>query len=94
MRMPQFVGLIGGKPGFAYYFCGLTEENDDQNQLVFLDPHLVRSSHATNSCDEPRTLDMAQLDPCFSFGFLIKSEADFYDFYWRLDQGSVLFAPN
>jgi hypothetical protein len=37
---------------------------------------------------------MAQLDPCFSFGFLVKSEADFYDLYWRLEQGSVLFAPN
>lgn len=25
MKLPSFVGLIGGKPRSAYYFCGLIE---------------------------------------------------------------------
>jgi cysteine protease ATG4 len=25
MKLPSFVGLIGGKPNYAYYFCGLVE---------------------------------------------------------------------
>ena len=30
MRLPSFVGLIGGKPGNAYYFCGLIDSNNDK----------------------------------------------------------------
>jgi hypothetical protein len=26
MKLPSFVGLVGGKPGFAYYFCGFIEK--------------------------------------------------------------------
>jgi hypothetical protein len=26
MKLPQFVGLLGGKPGYAYYICGTVEE--------------------------------------------------------------------
>jgi len=25
MKLPSFVGLIGGKPNYAYYFCGHIE---------------------------------------------------------------------
>ena len=25
MKLPSFVGLIGGKPNYAYYFCGVVE---------------------------------------------------------------------
>ena len=48
IKMPQFVGIVGGKPNFAYYFCGYIEkaidDADPLHQLIFLDPHIVRDS--------------------------------------------------
>lgn len=91
MRLPSFVGLIGGKPNFAYYFCGFIDKADtDQeplNQLIFLDPHIVRASSEPYSCSEPRILNMEQLDPCLSFGFLIKSEEEFLQLQVSLVEG-------
>ena len=31
MRLPSFVGLVGGKPNFAYYFCGYVEQPTELN---------------------------------------------------------------
>lgn len=63
MKLNQFVGLVGGKPNFAYYFCGFiekaVEDADPLNQLVFLDPHIVRQNGDPLSCLEPRTLHMS-----------------------------------
>ena len=64
MKLPSFVGLIGGKPNSAYYFCGLIEAPTEHltecvepiDQLLFLDPHIVRASSDTNSCSDPKTL--------------------------------------
>jgi len=56
MKLPSFIGLVGGKPRFAYYFVGHLERpagdgasseqanNDDTDRLVFLDPHYVNPS--------------------------------------------------
>ena len=57
MKLPSFIGLVGGKPRFAYYFVGHLERPadgvvvndvgasvgryDDTDRLVFLDPHYV-----------------------------------------------------
>ncbi len=38
MKLPQFVGIIGGKPKKAFYFVGMKEAED---KLIFLDPHIV-----------------------------------------------------
>ena len=80
--MPQFVGIVGGKPNFAYYFCGYIEkaidDADPLHQLIFLDPHIVRDSTQSFTCYEPRTLHLTELDPCLSFGFLVRNEDDFH----------------
>jgi len=85
MKLPSFVGLVGGQPRLAYYFCGLverpTESNQPEiNQLIYLDPHKVRTSNETKSCSQPKTLDMSKLDPCMSFGFHLRSEEEFIAF--------------
>jgi hypothetical protein len=82
MKLPSFVGLVGGKPNQAYYFCGFVEPPTETaatpvNELIFLDPHIVRESSSPHFCTEPRVLHMSMLDPCMSFGFLIKTEAEF-----------------
>lgn len=65
MKLKQFVGLVGGKPGNAYYFCGLLESPTESNQknelnkLVYLDPHKVRPSSDTRGCKDPRVLHMS-----------------------------------
>lgn len=74
MKLPSFVGMVGGKPKNAYYFCGHQDKADQSvNKLIFLDPHIIRSSSEPYSCTEPRVLEMSQLDPCLSFGFFIRT---------------------
>jgi len=52
MKLDSFIGLVGGKPRFAYYFVGHTErpagsetkpkgKRDEADRLIFLDPHFV-----------------------------------------------------
>jgi cysteine protease ATG4 len=38
-KIPQFNGMIGGKPSKALYFVGA-----DGEDLIYLDPHYVQSS--------------------------------------------------
>ena len=51
MKLPSFVGLVGGKPGNAYYFCGLLESPTESKQkpldkLIYLDPLLLECYEA------------------------------------------------
>ena len=53
MKLDSFVGLVGGKPKFAYYFIGHLEApagvnlnqnyklRNESDRLIFLDPHYV-----------------------------------------------------
>jgi hypothetical protein len=76
LEMPECVGMIGGRPGLAYYFVGFIE-----NTLVYLDPHFVQESiHSkaklkenlgTYSCKKHRIVDMSSIDTSVAFGFLI-----------------------
>ena len=85
MKLSSFVGLVGGKPRAAYYFCGFVERPTESqqpkiDQLIYLDPHKVRSSDSEKKCFEPKTLEMTELDPCMSFGFHLRSEEEFNAF--------------
>jgi len=96
MKLPCFRGLVGGKPNFAYYFVGMVQKPTEQmevgseslDRLLYLDPHFVRPSSAQgSSCSEPRSIHMSQLDPCMSFGFLLRTEADFEQFSAAMEAG-------
>lgn len=51
MKLDSFIGLVGGKPRFAYYFVGHTEKpageqsktKNEADRLIFLDPHFVNN---------------------------------------------------
>lgn len=70
MKHETFVGMVGGKPRSAYFFCGHIPAS---GQLLFLDPHLSRPDPQELICSEPSLASLQELDPCLSFGFLLKS---------------------
>ncbi|KAJ2962990.1 hypothetical protein NQZ79_g1999 [Umbelopsis isabellina] len=84
-RLPQFVGIAGGRPNSSLYFIGL--QGDD---LIYLDPHFSRSAIQTKSlneyeqtdfttyhCSIPRKVHISHLDPSMLLGFYCRTEADF-----------------
>jgi hypothetical protein len=44
MKIPQFVGAVGGRPNLAHYFVGGIQSNNNDAGLIYLDPHLVQST--------------------------------------------------
>lgn len=66
-------------------------------KMIYLDPHCVKSK-VTNlekeykkkpqkfHCDHARILDMSELDPSISFGFLLKSFSDFKSLQDQLEK--------
>ena len=135
MKLPSFIGLVGGKPRFAYYFVGQLEKpagvdldndddfisvdkndqynaqsaamnkdnsesntHDESDRLIFLDPHYVNpqvdftkditTQESLYHCKkEPRSIHMSNLDPCMSFGFLLKSHEEFLQFSNQIATG-------
>ena len=80
--MKHSLGAVGGTPGHSLYFTGIQYENDETGRLIYLDPHFVQKKvynlEAEYANDRwkfhnryPRTLEMRQLDPSLSFGFLL-----------------------
>ena len=64
MKLDSFIGLVGGKPRFAYYFVGHTERpagsepkpkgtRDEADRLIFLDPHFVNPQVDPETSYEP-----------------------------------------
>jgi hypothetical protein len=37
MKLPAFMGILGGKPGLAHYIVGYTNKS-----FIYLDPHCVK----------------------------------------------------
>ena len=74
-------------------------ESDSSDRLIFLDPHYVNAQLDFNKADfgsqsgifscqaDPRSIHMNQLDPCMTFGFLIKSQDEFAQFKEQLEVG-------
>eukprot|EP00347_Sterkiella_histriomuscorum_P012007 403370248 len=100
MQMPQFVGLVGGKPNKAFYFFGhIIDLDTNKVKLMFLDPHKVQDytydvetsydldvkEQAKFHTTEARLLKIKELDTCLGFGFLIKSLQDFNQFKTLLE---------
>ena len=42
MRLPAFMGILGGRPGLAHYIVGFTEKS-----FIYLDPHCVKKKEST-----------------------------------------------
>ncbi|KAJ1937888.1 Cysteine protease atg4, partial [Linderina macrospora] len=93
LTLPQSAGIAGGRPNSALYFAGFQGD-----ELVYLDPHYTRPAvphHADDqyskqdlesySCDTPRRIPVARIDPCMVFGFYCRSLEALIDLRTRID---------
>uniref|UniRef100_A0A4W3JSA6 Cysteine protease n=1 Tax=Callorhinchus milii TaxID=7868 RepID=A0A4W3JSA6_CALMI len=82
-KMPQSLGVLGGKPNNAYYFIGFIGD-----ELIYLDPHSTQAAVDTEedgSVDDhsyhcqrvPHRMKITQLDPSVALGFFCYTEKDF-----------------
>ncbi|KAL4648226.1 cysteine protease ATG4A isoform X1 [Arapaima gigas] len=94
-KMPQSLGVLGGKPNLAFYFIGFLGE-----ELIYLDPHttqLAVESEAGGAVDDqsyhcnrsPHRMKVTSLDPSVALGFFCKTEEDF-DSWCALVQQEIL----
>jgi cysteine protease ATG4 len=84
-KIPQFMGILGGKPRKAFFFVGAHHKSQ---QLIFLDPHMVQThvsdlngankhyylsnKHKYHSIDSSaRMVHLSKLDPCMSLAYLV-----------------------
>ncbi|KAH8688896.1 hypothetical protein BGW36DRAFT_365956 [Talaromyces proteolyticus] len=96
LKMPQSVGIAGGRPSASHYFIGA------QNPYFFyLDPHHTRpalepkepgQTYTQTELDSYHTrrlrrLHVDDMDPSMLVGFLIKDEHDWQD--WKQRAGSL-----
>mmetsp|Transcript_20325 Transcript_20325/g.56335 ORF Transcript_20325/g.56335 Transcript_20325/m.56335 type:complete len:433 (-) Transcript_20325:180-1478(-) len=80
LRLPQSVGIVGGRPGSSLYFIGTQDD-----QLLYLDPHFTRAAPTSTEdlptfhCDVVRHLHISQMDPSLAIGFLCPNEEEFWE---------------
>jgi cysteine protease ATG4 len=76
-RIPQCVGIIGGKPNASLYFVGTQDDN-----IFYLDPHFVQQAsmndgNSDNECHSSvLSMPFSHMDPCFVIGFLCSTRDD------------------
>ncbi|KAK3827890.1 MAG: hypothetical protein J3Q66DRAFT_276500 [Benniella sp.] len=88
-RMPQFMGIAGGRPGRSLYFVA-----SQGDELFYYDPHFVKpraTPEELGTCPVPsfhcsvvRSQEIIELDPSMLLGFLILSHDDLRDLQTRL----------
>ncbi|KAF9152584.1 Cysteine protease atg4b [Linnemannia schmuckeri] len=93
-RMPQFLGIAGGRPNRSLYFVA-----SQGDELFYYDPHFVKqrvTPEELGSCPMPsfhcpvvRTMHISELDPSMLLGFLIQSRDELDDLRVRLDRDMV-----
>ena len=94
------VGILGGRPGEAYYLVGLQD-----NYLIFLDPHntqpsvgpdlqSVKGAHMSYHESSAQKIHYSKLDPSLGFSFLIKREAHMEQFRQFMKNGKAIHGKN
>lgn len=88
LQLSCSVGIIGGKPRHSVYFIGHTVDG----KLLYLDPHSVQKAVSMDDCfprmadllsyhcTQPRFMDIGEMDPSMTIGFLIENIASFHQF--------------
>ncbi|XP_076040366.1 cysteine protease ATG4B-like isoform X2 [Oratosquilla oratoria] len=98
LRMPQSLGLIGGKPNHASYFVGYMGD-----EVVYLDPHTTQDAGSIGTksdegqleldhsyhCFNPQRLIVTLLDPSLSLCFYCGTEKEYDDLCNRIRQELV-----
>lgn len=104
LKLPQCVGMIGGRPAHSLYFIGSQGHN-----LLYLDPHTVQPAATEQECDDeffpyqdtvesyhcqsPRVISAKAIDPSLAVGFYVRSAEDLADLVGRLGQFHTLGLP-
>ncbi|KAK0091529.1 hypothetical protein PV326_003078 [Microctonus aethiopoides] len=85
-RIPQSLGVIGGKPNLALYFIGCVDD-----QVIFLDPHTTQRYGCVNQkldenevdmdltyhCHAASRIPITGIDPSVALCFFCATEKDF-----------------
>ncbi|KAG9659143.1 putative cysteine protease atg4, partial [Aureobasidium melanogenum] len=89
LRLPQSVGIAGGRPSSSHYFVGTQADH-----LFYLDPHTTRPLLPTSpsevdiaSCHTRRLrlIPLEEMDPSMLLGFLIRNEEDWTNWKATID---------
>lgn len=90
-----FNGIIGGNNKASYYFIG----SNDNNKLIYLDPHIVNRYNIEESIEdeyhtnEINELDISLLSPTFSISFYFESYKEIIDMRELLDNTTDKYYP-
>eukprot|EP01114_Cavostelium_apophysatum_P015951 TRINITY_DN4453_c0_g1_i1.p1 TRINITY_DN4453_c0_g1~~TRINITY_DN4453_c0_g1_i1.p1 ORF type:complete len:496 (+),score=70.04 TRINITY_DN4453_c0_g1_i1:179-1666(+) len=96
LRMPQIVGILGGRPKQSLYFVGY--QDDD---VIYLDPHHVINSPLLDQefqveahhCQSPQKMPFPNIDPSIAVGFYCRTAAEFDQLCANLKSLSELGDP-
>ncbi|XP_071537688.1 cysteine protease ATG4B isoform X3 [Panulirus ornatus] len=97
-KMPQSLGLLGGKPNHASYFIGFMGD-----ELVYLDPHTTQEAGSIGKklteeeveldksyhCSYAHRMPFDHLDPSLALCFYCGSEKEFDDLCNRMRQDLI-----
>ena len=99
LKLPQSVGIIGGRPKHALYIIGFQDE-----YIFYLDPHttqqVVTAPHEslripdkTFHTNHVESMHYSELDPSLAIGFFCETEAVFEDLLERLETQILCLKP-
>jgi cysteine protease ATG4 len=96
LRMPQSVGIIGGKPKQSFWFVGYQDEH-----LIYLDPHIVQESVQPNTkfsdetyhCSVPQKIHISEVDPSLAVGFYCHTKEEFDNLCNSIEEMSKTSTP-
>ena len=99
LKLPQSVGIIGGRPKHALYLIGYQDEN-----IFYLDPHTTQQTVTTphGSLRIPdktfhtthvESMHFSELDPSLAIGFFCETEAVFDDLLDQLENQVLCLKP-
>jgi len=89
LKLPQSIGVLGGKDSKGYYFIGF-----QGSELLYMDPHYVQEAYKNYGELEEKyktyfqqkyfQVEITDIDTSIGFGFYIKDAEDYKDFSERL----------
>jgi len=92
MKLPQCVGVIGGRPHSSYYFVGIQDDtlfyldpHYNQEYVALLDPRDATVDISSYSCNQRNTANLFEIDESLAVGFYLRSEKDFEQFVKVMD---------